>query len=207
LSRKIIKGAFIAFDPSGEKARAIAFQLNPETIQRRLRPTVSKTETSTSPITRERISFILQTDANLVGDIPAQDDNSDFHGVMPYISAIELLATPLHASEVDAGVSVLPNWIARFLGLGQSRRRRLPPPVGLQLGIQRIIPIKIVSIAVNERAFDSNLQPINASLDIAMDVLTEEESRQYPEIHEMYEHYRSFKLEMAEQYFTPVPFR
>jgi len=205
LSRKIIKGAFIAFDPSGEKARVIAFQLNPETIQRRLRPTVSKTETSRSPVARERISFTLQTDANLIEDFPAHDGNNNFHGVMPFISAIELLAKSPHASEEPAGVLTLLNWIARFLGPGRSNRRRLPPPVGLQLGIQRIIPIKIVSIVVNERAFDSNLQPISASLEIAMDLLTEEESRQYPKIYEMYDHYQSFKLEMADQYFKPMP--
>ncbi len=200
LSSKIMKGAFVAYYANSQQPRTIVFQLNPETIQRRILPSHLKSSFSKRGEARERISFVLAVDANLGDDFFVQDEDGESHGVLPFLSAIELLAYPADVfNEITntSGNSGFPGIAKYFTRLFRSSSKRSLPYVSLLFGSQRIIPAKIKSIHITEQAFDATLQPIRASVKIVMDALTERESKRHGPTKEMYKHYLRLKVLLA----------
>lgn len=199
-SPKILKGAFIAFYPNEPQPRTIVFQLNPEPLKRSIIPPQSKRKSSGFQDVRERISFVLSVDKHMGDDFFVQNTEGISHGVLPFLSAIELLAYPTHAineestSSRNRGLFGKVNYVAKFF---RRDRSNTLPFVSLVFGEQRIIPIKILSIQIVEQAFDSRLHPIRASVEIVMETLTERESKHHPTIKEMYKNYQRLKVMLS----------
>ena len=199
-SPKILKGAFIAFYPNEPQPRTIVFQLNPEPLKRSIIPPQSKRKSSGFQDVRERISFVLSVDKHMGDDFFVQNTEGISHGVLPFLSAIELLAYPTDAineestSSRNRGLFGKVNYVAKFF---RRDRSNTLPFVSLVFGEQRIIPIKILSIQIVEQAFDSRLHPIRASVEIVMETLTERESKRHPNIKEIYINYHNLKAMLA----------
>ncbi len=202
---KILRGAFVAFYSKNSQPRTIVFQINPESIKRILRPSQPTKKFSKLRPVREHISFVLSVDENLGDDYFVKNEGSISYGVLPFLSAIELLVYPAVASSEEAStLPGNPGFIKRVFSkitstISTSRNNRSSPLpfVSFLFGEKRAIPVKILSIQIIEQAFDNRLQPIRASIKIEMDVLTEQESNRHPTIKEMYKNYQSLKVILA----------
>ena len=145
--------------------------------------------------------FVLEADANLGGEFAVQNEDGASHDVLPFLSAIELLIHPTDAiGDVSSSAGAMGflrilRYSMNFLGLSRSRSL---PSVGLMFGSQRMIPVKIRSIRINELAFDTRLNPVRASVEIVMDTLTERESKRDRHTKKMYESYMRFKVMLAD---------
>lgn len=200
LPPKILKGAFVVFYPQSTLPKTIAFQVNPDSIKRNILPPQSKTRFSEPGNARERISFVLSVDTNLGDEFFVQNEAGVSHGVLPFLSSIELLVCPTDVSNERStfseskGVFGKVNYVVNLFRIN---RRNALPFVSLLFGERRIIPVKIQSIQIIEQAFDSTLQPIRASVEIVMDALTERESKHHPTIKEMYKNYQRLKVMLS----------
>lgn len=199
LPPKILKGAFVVFYPQSTLPKTIAFQVNPDSIKRNILPPQSKTRFSEPVNARERISFVLSVDKNLGDEFFEQNEAGVSHGVLPFLSAIELLVCPTDVSNERStfseskGIFGKVNYVVNIFRID---RRNTLPYVSLLFG-ERLIPVKIQSIQIIEQAFDSTLQPIRASVEIVMDALTERESKHHSTIKEMYKNYQRLKVMLS----------
>lgn len=165
-----VKGAFVRYEDSllGALPNIIVFQFNPETMTRS--PTMysedsgsnnsgKKEKLNITGMPRESLSFTLRLDA---GDKIVNGDPSAIScGILPALSALELLMYP--RNKVD-------------LNLNQSGEYRNPPeklPVVLFIwGVQRVLPVKINSLSINEMEYDTRLNPTRAEVSVSMEVIT-----------------------------------
>lgn len=193
---KVLRGAFVAFYPKSSQPRTIVFQINPESIKRNLLPPQPKKKFSELKGVRERISFVLSVDENMGDDYFVKNEEGVSYGVLPFLSAIELLVYPADVSTSSGSMGFISR-IFRSINIFRNNRSNALPFVSLLFGAQRIIPVRIQSIKIMEQAFDSKLQPIRASVKIEMEVLTEPESNRHPTIKEMYKNYQGLKVKLA----------
>lgn len=201
-SVKVSKGAFIAIYTKTDKPKIIEFQLNPESIKRSLQPKTTGAKGTEANNTREAISFVLYMDSHL-GDDYFQSNNDDkSKGVLPYLSALELLLPNAGSNSAPAPVSRGRGLFSRFtrepINVGRPVRSNEAPYIALMLGESRTIPVRIKSLQITEQAFDKRLQPIRASVKINLDVLTESESHSHPELEKLFRGYQHFKNTVAQ---------
>lgn len=199
-SPKILKAAFVAFYPQSTQPKTIVFQLNPDSIKRDILP--SQTQKSSSGVgeASERISFVLSVDENMGDDFFIQNEADVSHGVLPFLSAIELLVYPADASNKASTFSErkgLFEKVNHAANVFRKKRGKTLPFVALLWGEKRIMPVKIQSIQIIEQAFDSTLHPIRASVKIEMEVLSKLESKDHPAIKKIYKNYQSLKVMLA----------
>lgn len=201
-SPKTLKGAFVVFYPQSTHPKTIAFQLNPDSIKRNILPPQPKKRSSGIGDVSERISFVLSVDEQLGDEFFVQNEAGVSHGVLPFLSAIELLVYPTDVSNEGPTFSESKGVFGKVnyaVNIFRIKRSNALPFVSLLFGEQRIIPVKIQSIQIIEQAFDSTLQPIRASVEIVMDALTELESKRHPAIKEMYKNYQRLKVMLAKR--------
>ena len=80
-SPKILKGAFVRFDPKSPQGRIIVFQYNPERIYRKLEAPTNGHFPTQSP--REMIIFTLMLDATDDLEFPDQHQDTVESGIYP----------------------------------------------------------------------------------------------------------------------------
>jgi hypothetical protein len=148
----------------------VPFQYNPNTLRRSLKPNeVGTAEGDRSTAVRytgaatEMISVEVHLDAI---DALNLSDNSvaTYYGIHPLLAALELFLYPsttqIQGYETSAAAGSLD----------------LVPPLAPQQvfvwGPNRVLPVRLASLAVTEEFFDSNLNPIAASVALEMRVLT-----------------------------------
>lgn len=165
-----VKGAFVRYEDSslGALPNIIVFQFNPETMTRN--PSIysedgsccdnagKKEKLNITGMPRESLSFTLRLDA---GDKIASGDRSAIsYGILPALSALELLMYP--RNKVD-------------LNFNQSGEYNPPDKLPLVLfiwGVQRVLPVKINSLSINEMEYDTRLNPTRAEVSVSMEVIT-----------------------------------
>ena len=205
-SPAILKGAFVAYDPKTKRSRSIVFQLNPDSLQRRIIPFVPNGNSSASREARERISFVLAVDANLGDDLVVQNEGGVSHSVLPFLSAIELLAHPAvetadsRSRSGNMGLSGIFSFIAELF---RPNSDRALPIVSLQFGSRHLIPVKLQSINIDEQAFDTELRPVRASVKIVVTTLTERECKRHPYTRDQYKSYMRSKALLADSHEQP----
>ena len=200
MSSTITKGALVAYYANSEQPRTIVFQLNPESIQRRILPSRLKSGSSQPVEVRERISFVLAVASRLGDGYFVQDENGDSHGILPFLSAIELLAysgNVFKETTATSGNGIFSGLVNFLKGLFGSSSKHSLPHVSLVLDSQRVVPVNIKSIHITEQEFDASLQPIRATVKIVMDALNERESKRHVPTKEIYEHYLRLKVSLA----------
>ncbi len=181
-----LRGAFIAYEPGGypDQKRVIPFRFNPESLSRQVAveqgeagagtegaatagtgdaATEQSSDASTG-VTRE--SFTVQIRVDFADRLEAIRNLPEELGVSPEIAAIEDLLHPVE-TEADAASD----------GTEAVRQRQPRPTVLFVWGRKRILPVRITSITVNESVFNTELYPVRAEIDVAIEVMGESDAR------------------------------
>jgi hypothetical protein len=171
-SPRLIKGALIGIDIFNPLASIIVFQYNPDTMTRSLEARVAgrqqydggdKTEAlrlAGPPM--ETITLNVEFDATDQLDQPTPPDRS--LSVYPALSALEMLLYPKSAV-------VVANTTLALLGNTEIIAPQAPLTIFVW-GQQRVLPVRLTSFSITEEAYDPNLNPIRAKVDLSLYVLS-----------------------------------
>ena len=166
-SPRVLKGAIIAVDPLNPLASVIVFQYNPEALSRTLQARTAGEGEQGGPLRlsgppEETIKLSIEIDA--ADQIERGDPVAAEMGVYPALAALEMLLYP------KSGMVIANEALAR-VGVIEV----IPPEAPLTLliwGAKRIVPVRINEFGITEEAFDPDLNPIRAKVDLGVTVLT-----------------------------------
>jgi hypothetical protein len=174
---RLEKGALLVYrDQNATQAdQRIDFQFNPDTVRRSFaartvppppaQRTAGQADTLTvpgPPVETITIAIVLNA-ADQVED-PSRRNDVGQYGLNPLLARLELLLYPSTASAEE---------IERQAQQGKVQVSPARTPlVMLAWGRTRTVPVQVTSFTVNEEAFDPNLNPINAKVDLGLKVLT-----------------------------------
>ncbi|MGO9265099.1 MAG: hypothetical protein ACLQBA_09480 [Candidatus Binataceae bacterium] len=163
-----LKGALVTIDATTQNPTIIAFQYNPATLKRTLRPQmVGGEEQDRSLAVRfkgapvETIAVDIEIDATDALD--AADPNATTMGIYPQMFSLELLAYPQSTMIVqqeallNAGIIEIAPIVA--------------PRTLFVWGSRRVLPVRLIDYTIAEEAFDTQLNPIQATVSLNMRVL------------------------------------
>ncbi len=177
-SPRLLKGAFAIYSedkPGSSPSSLILFQYNPDSLKRTLADRTVETDRGSAgkakqdvfrvqgpPI--ETISLTMELDAADQLENPDDNDAVAENGLHPALATLEMLMYPpsLNAQRIEDMAKQ---------GKVQIASAQLPL-VLFVWGASRVVPVHITSFGVSEEAFDKNLNPIRAKVDVALKVLT-----------------------------------
>lgn len=163
-SPQILRGALVTLEDNGKVRSTIAFQYNPDTLQRSLKAQSiggeygQPLELYGPPV--ETISFDAEIDAT--DQLAAGQKLAVDHGIHPTLAALEMLLYPRSAQVTQNNLSA------------QGGAFILATPVPLTVlvwGPSRVLPVRLDSLAIKEEAFDAWLNPIRATVQLSLRVL------------------------------------
>ncbi len=167
-SPKIIKGAIVGIDIFNPIASVVVFQYNPDQLSRSIEPQYSDASGARSEALRlggpprETISATINIDA--IDQMEEADGVTSTFGIYPQLSALEMLVYPKSAL-------VITNTALLATGTIEV----VPPAAPLTLfiyGWKRVVPVKLSSLSITETAHDPQLNPLRATADVSLQVLT-----------------------------------
>lgn len=167
-SPRLRKGAIVAIEATSPTPTVIAFQYNPETLKRSLKPHMSGQDGSQAEVQRvdaaptETISVAIELDAT--DGMEERDPVAVGLGVYPQLAALEILMYPPKSR-------VTINNLLAQVGVLEI----VPPLAPLTLfvwGPMRVLPVRVESLSVEESAYDERLNPIQAKVDLELRVLS-----------------------------------
>ena len=183
-SPKLLKGALVVYashDP-GATSKIIPFQYNPEQVSRSLAHVGSQSggTTGTTPGAsrgqaqqdvlrvqgppRESFTLSVTLDAADQLELPEQNRNVVDNGLHSVLASLEMLLYP-------TSFQVLQNESLAQRGEVQLNPADLPLTL-LVWGRSRVVPVKLTSFSVTEDAFDPRLNPIQAKVELGLQVLS-----------------------------------
>ncbi len=152
MSRNIQKGAFALFSPPPIPEKRVTFQYNPEQLTR-----VQNYNDSSNLISESiRFTLILHVDA-----LPDRDDPDVLPvSIYPQLAALERIfeAQTLRVSTGFPGIRI----------------NRQPSVLAFIWG-QRTVPIRIQRFVIKEQVFNSKLEPVYATIDVQLRLMTAKE--------------------------------
>lgn len=168
-----LKGAFLNLGAGllGALPNVVVFQFNPDRISRTpslVRPPAptsgaGNTDAGQQPgEPGESISFSLRLDAT--DQLAAINPIAAGAGILPALSALELLMVPKGALSIDL-----------FGAAGAKPHQHPPdrlPTVLFFWGPMRILPVTIGSMNISETQYDPLLNPVRAEISLSLQVLT-----------------------------------
>ena len=166
-SPRTLPGAIVAVDPLSPLSRIVLFQYNPDEVTRTVRPRGPSSGGATDGhriwgAPHESISMTVELDAT--DGLETGDPLAASMGVGGQLAALEMLLYP-------STVSVIKNTALLLAGTLE-----ILPPEGplivLIWGPGRAVPVKVESLTIREQAFDTDLTPIRASVDVSLEVLS-----------------------------------
>lgn len=174
-SPRLNKGAIIALNPNNLPKAVILFQYNPEKMSRQLEArTMRQGEAGDRTEVlrldgppRETITLKIELDAT--DQLEKKDTVAVESGIYPALAALELLLYP--ESMIISAISAQAN-----LGMMEI----IPPEMPLTLfvwGPKRVVPVRLTGMTINEEAYDTQLNPIQAQVDLSLTVLTTSDFR------------------------------
>ncbi len=175
-SPKLLKGALVAYESAffGPIPNIIVFQYNPAELSRTLTQRSPSSDgkdgaarsdaNRVSGPPKESISMTVELHAADQLEQPATHPHTVVFGLHPALAALELLLYP--SSEQFLLGGVLAN-----AGTAQITPPNLPI-VLLVWGASRVVPVRLSSFSITEQAFDNLLNPIQAQVQLGMDILT-----------------------------------
>ena len=197
MAGKFMKGALISFMPTfvGSLPNVVVFQYNPETIAHTWSaPPTKEPKAGVNPmavdhVPGETFSFKLSVDAldSIAdgGSNPIAAGLATVTGVYTRLAALEMLQYPSDAfasSGLLGSVSASIGSAGASLSLGggtAAPKTKVPrnevPTVLFIWGPQRIVPVRVTSLSINEMLYDTLLNPTHADVSITLTVLTPEE--------------------------------
>lgn len=167
-SPRVQKGAIVGVDIVNPLASVIVFQYNPETLTRTLTAQAAGEGSAPGEALRlkappkEQISLNVEIDAT--DQLETGDAQAQSMGVYPQLASLEMLLYPKSAL-------VIANEVLKSFGFLEV----IPPVAPMTLfvwGMKRVLPVRLTSFSITEEAFDPDLNPIRAKVDLSLDVLT-----------------------------------
>jgi hypothetical protein len=197
MAGKFIRGALVEFMDTFllPLPNVIIFQYNPETISH----TWTQPEAAPSANGRsnplavkgdpgESFQFTLAMDANdMISDGgPVEEGLATATGIYSRLAALEMLQYPVDPSgqsgllgSVSVSASVSSSGISLSASISAPNKRSIPqaqiPTVLFIWGPGRILPVRVTSLSITEKLYDSLLNPIHADATLGLRVLTPEE--------------------------------
>jgi hypothetical protein len=190
-----LRGALVEFMPTGliPIPNVIVFQYNPESMSHAWTqpesPSAGPNGTTTNPLAvkgnpGESFSFTLSLDAaDSIADGVASAALAEVSGVYTRLAALEMLLYPASATTGGLLGSVTAA-VGSAVGAGGSAggggvKRSVPADtlntVLFVWGPGRIVPVRVTTLTVTERLYDTLLNPIKAEVQITLRVLTDDE--------------------------------
>jgi hypothetical protein len=170
LSPRLLKGAIVAVDLATSQQTTIAFQYNPETVTRTLTPQTPKGDkTQRAEVLRftgaPTETFTLEVHLDASDALESGDATAKNLGVYPQLFALEVLAYPPSQQVVEN---------EKLLKQGKMKvASGYDAPLTLLVwGPQRVLPVQLTSMTITETIFDTQLNPIQASVELKMDALS-----------------------------------
>lgn len=165
-----MKGAIVGLDPFNPLASVIIFQYNPDTLNRNLTARTTSTPWQQSSPTQalrlagpptETIGTELELHA--ADQLAVGDGLAEELGVTPALAAIEMLLYPKTAL-------VVANKVLAAAGVIEVIAPEAPT-VLLVFGPTRVLPVRLTELRITEQLFGRNLNPIQAKVDLNLQVL------------------------------------
>lgn len=167
-SPRLLKGALVGVDLFNPVASVVAFQYNPATVSRTLKPRGPSGDGGRAEAQRltgppeEDIKLDIEIDAT--DGLEKGDGLVQTTGIYPQLSALEMLAYPKSALAIANTV---------LLALGTIE---VLPPTGpftfLIWGAKRVLPVRLTELTIGEEAYDTKLNPIRAKVTLGLKVLS-----------------------------------
>jgi hypothetical protein len=181
-----LRGAFIGYEPGGYpdgNKITIPFRFNPETISRSFQVEQGKSGSGTESAGGGKGSSSTEQGADASSGTVKQAfsvvvrlDFDDRHesakdlpvelGIAPEVAALESLLFPAEA-ESDKNSD----------GTEAVKARAQRPTVLFVWGRNRVIPVRITGMTVNETRFNAELNPLRAEIEVALEVLGETDAK------------------------------
>ncbi|WP_199439395.1 hypothetical protein [Umezawaea beigongshangensis] len=161
-----VRSGLVVVDPErGTPQRIIVMQFNPDSLERSLAPLASGAEQGdrTEALRLkgpaiETWKFAAELDATDQPDVPSP------FGVHPQLATLEMLVHPssgqLRANE-------------RLAALGTLEITPIETPLTLFVwGAKRVMPVRLTELSIVEEAFDADLNPYRATVNLGLRVLS-----------------------------------
>jgi Contractile injection system tube protein len=193
---KLLKGALVTQAPKGGPSQTIAFQYNPETLRRTLQPQmIGGQQGDRSLMVRFAgapvETFTLEVALDAVDSSGVADVTHASAGVLPQLSALELLTYPASADVISA---------ASHLWWGMLEIAPAPAPLTLFVwGSRRVVPVQVASVDVTEQLFDAALTPIRATVALTLRALSYSDLAPGTPGYAQYVTYQQTKESLAQQ--------
>lgn len=169
-SPRLLKGAIVGIDKDNPAASVIVFQYNPETMTRKVEARAAGGGETGDRSEALRLTSAPKETITISVDIDATDQleraeaTAVAQGINPTLAALEILFYPKSSVVLDN--------IALAAG-GMLNITPTEAPLTLFVwGPTRVLPVRITSFSITEQAFDTLLNPIQAKVDLTMQVLS-----------------------------------
>ncbi|QQP98137.1 hypothetical protein [Lysobacter enzymogenes] len=167
---KLIKGGLALLDPlAGSVLRIIALQYNPDTLSRTLQVKgVGGEAGERSEALRFKGPAVetikLEAEIDATDALAAGTEPAISVGLHPDLATLEALVQPTSAALIAA------NGIAA--GGSLEIAPAMAPLAVFVFGPQRIVPVRVTELSITEEAFDTQLNPIRAKVNLGLRVLS-----------------------------------
>lgn len=169
LDRLKLQGALVSYIPPDVAPSIVVFQYNPDEMRRSLQARTAEDggrgdtlQTDGPP--EESISLTVEIDATDQLEHPQENPIAVNLGLHPALASLENLMYPAYPT-------VMTNLSLALGGSGTILSE--PAPLTLLIwGRSRILPVKVTGLSITEQAFDDKLNPIRATIDLTLNVLT-----------------------------------
>jgi len=203
-SPQLLKGALAVYPSQrrGNQPRLIVFQYNPEQLRRTLARRAPTREAGNAGQAREdaqrvpgppveTLNLSVTLDATDQLEQPQQNRAVAQNGLQPVLATLELLLYP-PSSAVQQNQNLARQGAAQVNPLDI-------PLILLVWGRSRVVPVQLTSFSVTEEAFDPNLNPIQAKVELGLQVLTYMELQPNTLGYDAYQAYQQQKENLAGQ--------
>lgn len=196
-SPRLIKGGLVLVDPtSGTIQRIIALQYNPDTLTRTLQPQAVGGEGSDRSMALrlkgppvETIKLEAEIDA--ADQMELGDTTVGQFGILPQLSLLEMLVYP-PSGQLRAN--------RQLSSQGQLEITPVEMPLSLFVWSQnRVVPVRLTEFSITEEAFDPNLNPLRAKVNLGLRVLSVSDLGFEHRGGELYMRYQQEKERLADQ--------
>ncbi|HEX8641622.1 MAG TPA: hypothetical protein VF704_10780 [Allosphingosinicella sp.] len=169
-SPRVQKGGIVAYQLPELIPTIVVFQYNPDEVTRQIEPNSAQWGGGRGDVDRlngpptETLSLSVEIDAADQLEFPRSNGVTVAHGLHPVLAALEQLAYP-----------PLPVMVANeMLALAGSAfiAAEKAPLALLVWGVRRVLPVQLTALSIKEQSFDPALNPIRATADLQLRVLT-----------------------------------
>jgi hypothetical protein len=167
-SPKLLKGALVGVDPFNPLASLVVFQYNPEKLTRTLTARAAGGQANPGEALRlagppeETIRLEVEIDA--ADQLEKADPIATSMGLYPTLASLEMLLYPKSAL-------IIANEVLARVGIIEVIPQEAPLTLFVW-GPKRVLPVRLTSFSITEKAFDPGLNPILANVELGLQVLT-----------------------------------